>query len=136
MPKKVYLANGKRKTSIAKAALKQDGSGRIFLNKVPHDVLSEMIHRELINELIYLIGKDIMEKVDIYVTMSGGGKMSQINAARTAIARAVVNYKRSSRLRSKIQDYDRTLLSGDARHNEPKKFGGPGARARKQKSYR
>ncbi|MBD3185186.1 30S ribosomal protein S9 [Candidatus Bathyarchaeota archaeon] len=136
MPKKVYLANGKRKTSIAKAALKQDGSGRIFLNKVPHDVLPEMIHRELINELIYLIGKEIIEKVDIYVTMSGGGKMSQINAARTAIARAVVNYKRSSRLRSKIQDYDRTLLSGDARHNEPKKFGGPGARARKQKSYR
>lgn len=32
--------------------------------------------------------------------------------------------------------YDRTLLVGDPRRCEPKKFGGPGARARYQKSYR
>merc|ERR1711865_462925 len=32
--------------------------------------------------------------------------------------------------------YDRTLLVADPRRCEPKKFGGPGARARRQKSYR
>lgn len=32
--------------------------------------------------------------------------------------------------------YDRTLLVADPRHREPKKFGGPGARAKYQKSYR
>ena len=32
--------------------------------------------------------------------------------------------------------YDRTLLVADPRRTEPKKFGGPGARARYQKSYR
>merc|ERR1712173_111164 len=32
--------------------------------------------------------------------------------------------------------YDRSLLVADPRRNEPKKFGGPGARARYQKSYR
>ncbi|WP_308575566.1 30S ribosomal protein S9, partial [uncultured Methanosphaera sp.] len=32
--------------------------------------------------------------------------------------------------------YDRTMLVGDPRRKESKKFGGPGARARKQKSYR
>ena len=32
--------------------------------------------------------------------------------------------------------YDRTLLVADPRRCEPKKFGGPGARARYQKSYR
>jgi small subunit ribosomal protein S16e len=32
--------------------------------------------------------------------------------------------------------YDRTLLVADPRRREPKKFGGPGARGRYQKSYR
>ena len=32
--------------------------------------------------------------------------------------------------------YDRTLLVADPRRCEPKKFGGPGARAKYQKSYR
>lgn len=32
--------------------------------------------------------------------------------------------------------YDRTLLAADPRRREPKKFGGPSARARFQKSYR
>ncbi|MHA1682261.1 MAG: 30S ribosomal protein S9 [Promethearchaeota archaeon] len=134
--KKVYLANGKRKRSIAKSTLKQDGSGQILINLVPYRILPEIILREKIDEIVHVIGKDIMNKIDISVNIRGGGKMSQINAARTAIARAVVDYKRSSRLRARLHEYDRTLLSGDARHNEPKKFGGKGARARRQKSYR
>ena len=35
-----------------------------------------------------------------------------------------------------LMNYDRTLLVADPRRMEPKKFGGPGARARYQKSYR
>ena len=35
-----------------------------------------------------------------------------------------------------LTQYDRTLLVADPRRCEPKKFGGPGARARYQKSYR
>lgn len=35
-----------------------------------------------------------------------------------------------------LVQYDRTLLVADPRRCEPKKFGGPGARARYQKSYR
>ena len=35
-----------------------------------------------------------------------------------------------------LVQYDRTLLVSDTRRCEPKKFGGPGARARYQKSYR
>jgi small subunit ribosomal protein S9 len=33
-------------------------------------------------------------------------------------------------------EFDRTLLVNDVRQPEPKKWGGPGARARYQKSYR
>ena len=39
-------------------------------------------------------------------------------------------------LKNKIAEYDKYLISGDARRKEPKKFGGSGARRRKQKSYR
>jgi len=39
-------------------------------------------------------------------------------------------------IRKKIIEYDRHLLAGDPRQSESKKFGGPGARRRKQKSYR
>ena len=136
MAKKVYLGNGKRKTSIAKASLKQEGKGRILVNHVPYEILPELLYREQISELVTLIGKDKFEKVDIHVNVKGGGRAGQISATKTAIARVIIGYKKSSRLRAKIHDYDRTLLSGDSRQTEPKKFGGRGARARRQKSYR
>ena len=39
-------------------------------------------------------------------------------------------------IRKKITEFDRHFLAGDPRQSESKKFGGPGARRRKQKSYR
>lgn len=134
--KKVYLENAKRKTSIAKAALKQDGTGRITINHVPYTLIPELVYREKMQELVDLIGTDNLKDVDILVSVIGGGRMSQIAAARTAVARAYIDYKKSSALRAKLVNYDRTLLSGDARHTEPKKYGGRSARSRKQKSYR
>ena len=41
-----------------------------------------------------------------------------------------------NQLKQALVAYDRTLLVADNRRMEPKKFGGPGARARYQKSYR
>ncbi len=62
--------------------------------------------------------------------------MSRSEAARTAIARALLRWSKSVDLRKKFLTYDRTMLAGDPRRTEPKKFGGPGPRSRKQKSYR
>ena len=134
--KKVFQSNGKRKSSIAKATLKQEGHGRILINHAPYTTIPEVMYRENIQEVVDLIGMDNLKEVDIEVNVVGGGRMSQICAARTAIARAFTDFKKNSMLRAKIVNYDRTLLSGDARHTEPKKFGGHSARARKQKSYR
>ena len=39
-------------------------------------------------------------------------------------------------LKDTLMNFDRALLVSDPRRREPKKFGGPKARARKQKSYR
>ena len=134
--KRIYLNTGKRKTSIAKAALKQDGTGRILVNRVPYEAIPEEFYRNMILEVVTLIGPEEFSNVDIYVRVTGGGRMSQYNAVRTAISKTMVEYKRSPILRARIHEYDRSLLSGDARHTEPKKFGGRSARSRRQKSYR
>lgn len=81
--------------------------------------------------------------VDIRIKVSGGGHVSQIYAIRQAIAKALVAYyakyydaASALELRQLFISYDRTLLIADPRRCEPKKFGGRGARARRQKSYR
>jgi small subunit ribosomal protein S9 len=52
------------------------------------------------------------------------------------IAKGLVQWSQDMDLKEKFTHYDRTMLVGDPRRSEPKKYGGPGARARKQKSYR
>lgn len=51
-------------------------------------------------------------------------------------SKLVVDESSKQEIRSILIDYDRSLLVADPRRCEPKKFGGPGARARYQKSYR
>ena len=64
-------------------------------------------------------------------------------AIRQAIAKGVVAYAQKyedeatkRELKELLIQYDKTLLVSDPRRCEPKKFGGKGARARFQKSYR
>lgn len=90
-----------------------------------------------------IIGLDKFANVDIRVRVTGGGHTSQVYAIRQAIAKAIVAYyqkfvdeQSKNELKKALIAYDRTLLVADPRRSEPKKFGGPGARARYQKSYR
>ncbi|NXU80523.1 RS16 protein, partial [Oreotrochilus melanogaster] len=90
-------------------------------------------------EPVLLLGKERFAGVDIRVRVKGGGHVAQIYAIRQAISKALVAYYQKSS-KKEIKDiliqYDRTLLVADPRRCESKKFGGPGARARYQKSYR
>ena len=128
------LAVGKRKTSKARVVI-SDGKGRVRVNNTPVHLVEPWIAREKILESLRLAG-DYAGKVDIKVKTHGGGVMSQAEAVRMGIAQGLVKYTRSKRLRNRYIEYDRTMLAGDARRKESKKFGGPGARRRKQKSYR
>ncbi len=83
-----------------------------------------------------LVAGERARGVDIKVTVAGGGVMGQAEAARIAMARALAGWTKSSELRKQFVAFDRVMLAGDQRVTEPKKFGGPGARVRKQKSYR
>ena len=132
---KVLLTSGKRKTAIARATVKA-GKGRIRINNVPLEIYEPKIAREKIMEPLMQAGDEVWKQLDIDIKVSGGGFMGQAEAARTAIARALLKWTKSAHLRTVFAEYDRTLIAGDPRRKEPKKFGGPGARARDQKSYR
>ncbi len=130
----VIHESGKRKTAIARATIKA-GKGRVRINKVPVEILNPEVARVKILEPLYL-SEDLWKGLDIEVNASGGGYMGQAEATRTAIARGLIKWAKSSSLKEALLNYDRSMLSGDPRRKEPKKFGGPGARVRKQKSYR
>ncbi len=133
--KKVLVLSGKRKTAIARATVKP-GKGRIRINNVPLEIFEPKLARDKILEPLFLLDEKVWKQVDINVKVSGGGFMGQAEAARMAIAKGLLRWTKSTRLHTTFRDYDRTMIAGDPRRSEPKKFGGPGARARDQKSYR
>jgi len=130
---KVINTSGKRKTAIARASLKE-GAGELRVNGIAIDVYQPKIYRMKILEPLLLAG-DIVDNLDIKVRISGGGPNAQAEAARLAVARALV--KHSKRLEEVFLKYDRHLLVPDARFKETHKPNRHGkARAKRQKSYR
>ena len=133
--KKVMVLSGKRKTAIARATVRL-GKGRVRINNVPLEVYEPQLARDKILEPLLLTEDKVWNQLDINIAVAGGGYMGQAEAARVALAKGLLKWTKSTRLRSTLIDYDRTMIAGDPRRSESKKFGGPGARARDQKSYR
>jgi len=134
MVKKVVNTSGKRKTAVARASVKK-GKGLIRINKVPVELYQPEIARWKVLEAIN-IAKNHIKDINIDVTVSGGGYMSQANAARTAIAKGLLEFTGDPSLKLAFLDHDRSLLVSDSRRKEPKKPLGRGARKKRQKSYR
>ncbi len=132
--RKTKLYSGARKQARATAAI-MPGTGKIRINNVPVEVMSPTVARQRVMTPLVLSG-ELRDKVDVDVRVSGGGFMGQAEAAAMAISKAMVDWTRGQELRKRLIEHDVHLLSGDARQSESKKFGGPGARRRKQKSYR
>lgn len=132
---KIVISSGKRKTAIARVTIRE-GTGQVHINKIPLGNYNPVMVRQIIEEPLQIAGAEITDKIDIRVNVRGGGIMGQAQASRMAIARGLVDYTKSADLRRQFVEYDRTLMAGDSRRREKKKFGGPGARAKKQKSYR
>ncbi len=133
--KKIIAISGKRKTAIARATIRA-GRGKIRINNVPLEIFEPQITRLKIKEPLLQIDDELRNQIDINIKVSGGGFMGQAEAARMAIARGLLRWTKSKHLQSVFTEYDRTMLAGDPRRKESKKFGGPGARAKHQKSYR
>jgi small subunit ribosomal protein S9 len=134
---KIVITVGKRKRAIARAVARE-GKGRIRINKIPVELIEPKYKRMKLMEPILLAGEEVIGGIDIDVTVKGGGVMGQMDAARTAIGKAIVEFTGSKELRDKFLAYDRTLLVSDARRTEPHKpsRSTKGPRAKRQKSYR
>ncbi|KAH8894202.1 40S ribosomal protein S16 [Thozetella sp. PMI_491] len=134
---------GKKKNATAVAQAVGNGKGLLKVNGRPLSLFGPEILRPKLYEPVLIIGVDKFANVDIRVRVTGGGHTSQVYAVRQAISKAIVAYyskyvdeHSKNLLKAALGAYDRTLLVADPRRCEPKKFGGKGARARFQKSYR
>lgn len=128
------VTRGKRKESVARASICA-GKGIVRINSLNLNAVSNRYIREIISEPLK-IASEVSPSVDIYVYVKGGGAMGQAEASRLAIARALVSYSNDEALKLKMLEHDKFLVAEDSRRIEPKKYKGPKARARFQKSYR
>ncbi len=126
---------GKRKRAVAKAVIRQ-GSGVVRINGRLIDFHQPEMARLKLQEPI-LLASGSAGNFDIDVNVSGGGLMSQAEAARLSIARALVRFTKDKKLEKAFLDYDRHLLVADVRRREARKPNTHGkARSKRQKSYR
>ncbi|HTP55171.1 MAG TPA: 30S ribosomal protein S9 [Thermoplasmata archaeon] len=130
----VVLSTGKRKSAVARATIRK-GTGMVRFNDRPLEIVEPELVRHKIQEPLMMVG-DRAKNLDISVQARGGGIVGQASAARTAVARGLVAWMKDAELRETFKHYDRSLIVNDPRRKLPKRPGGRGARARRQKSYR
>ena len=124
---------GKRKVAVAKATIRP-GTGIIRINSKLLDLWGPKYLVARIKEPLEIAG-DVVNTVDITVTVRSSGISSQSDAIRTAIARALADHV-GDKLKTAFVNYDRTLIVPDMRQNEPWKAGSSKPRASAQKSKR
>lgn len=146
------VTSGKRKTSIAKAVI-HEGTGKVTINRRSYKIL-HFFDKLKIEEPLR-IAESVLGKLnfDIFIKVRGGGERGQVEAARIALSKAIIEFvreensekkskakKQKDTLSGKVEraflDYDRNLLVADVRRKEARKPGDSKARRKRQKSYR
>lgn len=130
MAQQQNYGTGRRKTSAARVYL-TTGDGSITVNGRP---LDEFFGRETARMIVRqpLEATELLEKVSVNATVSGGGTTGQAGAIRHGIARALLEYDEEQRATLRQAGY----LTRDARMVERKKVGLHKARKRPQYSKR
>lgn len=133
---------GRKKNATAVATC-TEGTGYIRVNGKSLSIMEPASMRLKAQEPIFLLGANRFKDLNIRVRVRGGGPTSQVLAIRQAIAKAIIAFAQKyddestkREMKDLLLQYDKGLLVADPRRCEPKKFGGRGARARFQKSYR
>ncbi|MCB1874382.1 MAG: 30S ribosomal protein S9 [Chromatiales bacterium] len=123
-------ATGRRKSSAARVFIKR-GSGEIRINNRPlNDYFGRETARMVVRQPLELV--DMVDSLDVSVTVRGGGTTGQAGAIRHGITRALIEYDES--LRSPLRRAG--FVTRDAREVERKKVGLHKARKRPQYSKR
>ena len=130
--KKPYLyGTGRRKSSVARVRLFQNGTGAITINGRDIDEYFGLDTLKLIVRQP-LVTTDLLGKVDIVVTVAGGGVSGQAGAIRHGISRALVTLNPEYRASLKAAGF----MTRDPRMKERKKYGLKAARRAPQFSKR
>jgi len=130
MAQDVSYSTGRRKTSAARVYIRP-GSGKIVINRRPLDVFfgretARMVVRQPLERV------EMLDRLDVNVTVHGGGNSGQAGAIRHGITRALIKYDESLRATLRKAGF----VTRDARSVERKKIGLHKARKRPQYSKR
>ena len=121
---------GRRKSSSARVFIKP-GSGKITINQRELDVyFGRETARMIVRQPLELV--ELTDKLDLYITVKGGGISGQAGAIRHGISRALLQAGTDYRPTLKAAGF----LTRDARVKERKKYGLKKARRAPQFSKR
>ncbi len=121
-----YSATGRRKTSVARVFL-SPGSGKIRVNKHAfEEYFPAEVDQIQILEPLKLTSN--VNKFDLKINVTGGGKKGQVGAVRLGIARALAKFDSETKTVLKKAE----CLRRDPRMKERKKPGQKGARKKFQ----
>lgn len=142
LPKVVHEV-GRRKTAVARITFKlkeKPNENLTFrINSVPLNLWGTETLRWRIREVLMLAEnhvKEILPNYEIKVNVKGGGLVSQVDAIRQALARALVKIVRTKKLAELFHSFDPWLLKRDPRMNEPHHSSGKGASSRGSRRHK
>ena len=129
--KKYSYGTGRRKSSIARVRVYENGTGSIIINGRDIDEYFGLDTLKLVVRQP-LVATDMLGKVDIVVSVAGGGVSGQAGAIRHGISRALLVVNPEFRGTLKAAGF----LTRDPRMKERKKYGLKAARRAPQFSKR
>ena len=129
--KKYFYGTGRRKSSVARVRVYENGTGSIIINgREINDYFGLDTLKLVVNQP--LVATDLVGKVDIVVTVAGGGVSGQAGAIRHGLSRALIQADAEFRPALKAAGF----LTRDPRMKERKKYGLKAARRAPQFSKR
>ena len=129
--KKYFYGTGRRKSSVARVRVYENGTGSIIINgRDINDYFGLETLKLIVNQP--LGATNLVGKVDVVVTVAGGGVSGQAGAIRHGISRALLGLNAEFRPTLKAAGF----LTRDPRMKERKKYGLKAARRAPQFSKR
>ena len=128
---KYFYGTGRRKSSVARVRVYENGTGAITINGRDIDDYFGLEPLKLIVRQP-LVTTELVGKVDVVVTVAGGGVSGQAGAIRHGISRALLQLNPEYRATLKAAGF----LTRDPRMKERKKYGLKAARRAPQFSKR
>lgn len=129
--KKYFYGTGRRKSSIARVRVFENGTGAITINGRDIDDYFGLDTLKLVVRQP-LVTTGLVDKVDVAVTVCGGGVSGQAGAIRHGVSRALVVLNPEYRAALKAAGF----MTRDPRMKERKKYGLKAARRAPQFSKR